>query len=271
MGSENNMVAVQQCDRLAAARVYERSCYETVRIQAVQCRNGYADSDLLVLDFARHRLAQPDARQGEVEELRAEVQRLRGLLVDPGSPPWEDARAILVAELRKIGFDTHADNVAAGEGVMLPSYVALNLIALCHRAQQGASSPASGEGVSTEWCMNMARLEEGQEIGAGALDHPLRTKCERPPAGWYCSREPGHDGPCAATPLAAATQPAVAGEGAALALVFYDSGDPARRVAALADAFERGNGRVSVANWRQVIADLTAALTGAGENGEQGA
>lgn len=24
--------------------------------------------------------------------------------------------------------------------------------------------------------------------------------CRRPPTGWYCSREPGHDGPCAARP-----------------------------------------------------------------------
>lgn len=24
--------------------------------------------------------------------------------------------------------------------------------------------------------------------------------CELPPEGWWCSREPGHDGPCAARP-----------------------------------------------------------------------
>ena len=26
------------------------------------------------------------------------------------------------------------------------------------------------------------------------------TKCEVPPAGWYCTRPAGHDGPCAAHP-----------------------------------------------------------------------
>ena len=25
-------------------------------------------------------------------------------------------------------------------------------------------------------------------------------RCERPPAGWQCTRDPGHDGPCAAVP-----------------------------------------------------------------------
>lgn len=26
------------------------------------------------------------------------------------------------------------------------------------------------------------------------------SKCERPPAGWYCTREKGHEGPCATLP-----------------------------------------------------------------------
>lgn len=37
---------------------------------------------------------------------------------------------------------------------------------------------------------------------------PPDLGCERPPAAWYCSREPGHEGPCAARPrdwLAAVT------------------------------------------------------------------
>jgi len=61
-----------------------------------------------------------------------------------------------------------------------------------------APKVASDTGAITpEWCLRMADLEAGQEIGAGALDHPLRTKCELPPAGWICTRTPGHDGPCA--------------------------------------------------------------------------
>ena len=43
-------------------------------------------------------------------------------------------------------------------------------------------------------------------------------------------------------------------------LVFYDSNDPARCAATLAHALERGHGRVSIVGWRQLIADLNAAL-----------
>jgi hypothetical protein len=33
-------------------------------------------------------------------------------------------------------------------------------------------------------------------LGPGAFD----GQCEVPPPGWWCSREAGHDGPCAAYP-----------------------------------------------------------------------
>ena len=33
------------------------------------------------------------------------------------------------------------------------------------------------------------------------------TVCNVPPPGWYCTRAPGHDGPCAAYPAAAPTPP----------------------------------------------------------------
>ena len=75
--------------------------------------------------------------------------------------------------------------------------------------------PATGDGdrksMTAEWCLNMARLEEGQEVGAGMPDHPLRLKCELPPAGWLCTREPGHVGPCATIP--ATGHAATEGEG----------------------------------------------------------
>ncbi len=61
-------------------------------------------------------------------------------------------------------------------------------------------SNENGPRITPEWCIAMAKLEGNAEIGAGALDHPLRTRCEVPPQGWWCSREPGHDGPCAARP-----------------------------------------------------------------------
>lgn len=64
-----------------------------------------------------------------LETLTQEVERLRGLLIDPGDPAWEDARAVLVDELRKAEMATHADNMAAGHAVQIPSWIALNLIA----------------------------------------------------------------------------------------------------------------------------------------------
>jgi hypothetical protein len=71
---------------------------------------------------------------------KAEIERLRGLLIDPGSPAWEDARAVLVSELRKAGLDKHADGVASADGSYVPSHIALNLIA------QAARRPAPGDG-----------------------------------------------------------------------------------------------------------------------------
>lgn len=53
-----------------------------------------------------------------------------------------------------------------------------------------------GRGMWRTWRRHRARVREAI--------HPLMVKppvCDVPPAGWTCSREPGHDGPCAARPL----------------------------------------------------------------------
>lgn len=69
-------IKVTQDDREAAAKCHERSCYEIIRIQAVQCRNGYADGDYLVQTFARHRI---EAEQRGAKKMRdAAVEWLRG-------------------------------------------------------------------------------------------------------------------------------------------------------------------------------------------------
>lgn len=42
--------------------------------------------------------------------------------------------------------------------------------------------------------------------GTGKCDYmaspmtPPERRCKVPPPGWWCSREPGHEGPCAAHP-----------------------------------------------------------------------
>lgn len=37
----------------------------------------------------------------------------------------------------------------------------------------------------------------------------VRNACPKPPDGWRCTREPGHDGPCAAVPIVPRTTIAV--------------------------------------------------------------
>ena len=54
-------------------------------------------------------------------------------------------------------------------------------------------------------------LFERQPAIAGLVRPLLTSRCNRPPAGWNCSRTPGHDGPCAAAQApAAAVAPAAA-------------------------------------------------------------
>lgn len=38
----------------------------------------------------------------------------------------------------------------------------------------------------------------------------MSRRCEVPPEGWYCTRRPGHDGPCAALPTEQPTTERVA-------------------------------------------------------------
>jgi len=69
-----------------------------------------------------------------VEGLQAEITRLRGLLVDAGDPAWENARAILAAELMKAGHADEAVAIGQAQPANVPSWIALNLIALASRA-----------------------------------------------------------------------------------------------------------------------------------------
>jgi hypothetical protein len=42
-------------------------------------------------------------------------------------------------------------------------------------------------------------MPKAQQAEGGS---PKVAECERPPEGWRCTRTPGHDGPCAAVPVA---------------------------------------------------------------------
>ena len=77
--------------------------------------------------------APADATIAALAEANAEIARLRGLLIDPGNPAWEDARAILAAELDKAGLTDRAASVRHGHADYVPSWIALNLIAQAAR------------------------------------------------------------------------------------------------------------------------------------------
>lgn len=71
-------------------------------------------------------------------------------------------------------------------------------------AQQPAAQVPGG--YTKEWCERMARLEGNLSITAGNHAKPLEPACTLPPDGWYCTRQPGHDGPCAALAIPPAAQ-----------------------------------------------------------------
>jgi len=146
------------------------------------------------------------ALSGAFTEMAREIERLRILATPPasdaavlaGMKPWDgngkpddyDGGPALQRNgkmaRRVYDWGHYGASVADGDS---------DIIAYTAAAPKVASDTGA---ITPEWCLRMAELEAGQEIGAGALDHPLRTKCELPPAGRVCIRTPGHDGPCAA-------------------------------------------------------------------------
>lgn len=65
------------------------------------------------------------------------------------------------------------------------------------------------------WTDGVERLVEPTHWMPLETPEPLEGPqgCAVPPLGWYCTREAGHEGPCAAIPTAAALDPAqIAGE-----------------------------------------------------------
>lgn len=155
-------------------------------------------------------------------------------------------------------------------------------------AQQGASSPASGEGVEAVAYLHTLHMEGGQTYDRLTLwngideDEPRRTAFGFPERD-YSPEYHVTTTPLYATPLAAATQPAVpqedAVERAARAMCEADGLDPDEEIVGgqatgfenygpLWQAEDRSEGQLGLTNYKRLA---RAALTGAGENGEQGA
>lgn len=59
------------------------------------------------------------------------------------------------------------------------------------------------------------------------------ARCTRPPAGWWCSRDAGHDGPCAAHPLD--TPSPIDHPRGLIAQLITDAGVPSQRAHQVAD------------------------------------
>jgi hypothetical protein len=136
-------------DGTTSGRVVVAPDQPKVRYSVASCggqrRNANAELIAEMRNALPSLLAQLTADSAALDAARGEIERLRGLLIDPGDPAWEDARGVLVAELRKNGMDTHADNIAAGHGVTIPSWIALNLIGQARRAALDALPARQGE------------------------------------------------------------------------------------------------------------------------------
>lgn len=48
------------------------------------------------------------------------------------------------------------------------------------------------------------RVAEQAAGVSGTAEEPAHEACTKPPPGWVCSRDAGHDGPCAASPIESA-------------------------------------------------------------------
>lgn len=69
----------------------------------------------------------------------------------------------------------------------------------------GAGLPAAGRAAgSREFTIPAGLMERLCWLVAVAMEHDdvraTPEHCRVPPQGWRCTREPGHDGPCAAVP-----------------------------------------------------------------------
>jgi hypothetical protein len=135
-------------DPTATAKAAQMREDVTRPIVGIENRTAQEVFDIMADRFRLAHTARPDAGDD-----KAEIERLRGLLIDPGSPPWEDARAVLVDELRKAGLDCHADNVAAAHGIEIPSHIALNLIAQAARRTDADAGDEDVERVARALCL----------------------------------------------------------------------------------------------------------------------
>lgn len=68
------------------------------------------------------------------------------------------------------------------------------------RAGDEPAAVADDFGVRPESLRLLVQLADEFSAAPTQREKPTGDECDRPPAGWRCTREPGHEDPCAAVP-----------------------------------------------------------------------
>jgi hypothetical protein len=66
----------------------------------------------------------------------------------------------------------------------------------CDARRKCVKVPITGSRPAPYVCSSCAR----DIVAAFAIESRRELECDLPPAGWRCTRMPGHSGPCAAVP-----------------------------------------------------------------------
>jgi hypothetical protein len=145
-------------------------------------------------------------------ELDATMERIECFLLDSRAKPEGEAPQavisleVVAAQLYLALNDSYQDGIFVGEDektvcAALAAYNRYRSAPAAQHAESGA--PADGDELTDDDKRLVARGMERWRKG-------IAGECRLPPAGWHCTRAPGHEGPCAATPVAAQSQGAQA-------------------------------------------------------------
>ena len=175
----------------------ERGCVLTVHIE------NLAD----LLDERAALAAAPQAPAAPVDDLAQLVKQLVRALRK--ALPGNDLADKALDYLKRQGLQgsplratpeapqTHAGLLAAAAHIQAK--------AQAHLDERGSYDPDTGAVEMSESNQeHFNTLDELAEELRELADKSAQAACDKPPAGWTCSRAPGHDGPCAAAPAAPA-------------------------------------------------------------------
>lgn len=122
----------------------------------------------------------------------------QSFVVDPSNPRYHEIEAFAAAAPQAPAApSTHAGLLAAAAHIQAK--------AQAHLDERGSYDPDTGAvEMSDANQEHFNTLDELADEIRMMADKAAPASCDRPPAGWTCTRAPGHDGPCAAAPAAPA-------------------------------------------------------------------